>query len=436
MSDNKLELATNAALGEIRRVQAARMTNLHIGLGADMKRSRAWCEYGFPENITNEMLYNVYARGSLAFSAVDKTVKRCWHSYPKIEVADNPSLSELYNKVVNRSVYSAFAEADRRRLAGRFSGLIIRYGEPTKDGKPYSFSDPAGKVATRTLNKLLPAWGTKLTPTAYHSDPERMGQPSMWQYIQDGFGDTQGQALEIHSDRMFILGDYSNGAIGFLEPGYNDLVNLEKITGGTGESFLKNASRQIAYEFDKEIDFAEIARAHGVEVSALKEAIEQHTRSMNMANDAAVVIQGGKANMLVAPIADPEPSHRVTSMNVAASVTMPAKILIGSQSGERASTEDYKEWNETCQSRRTGELTDELTEFVDRLIAHGVLPSARYEFVWDDLTESTTGEKLIHAKTAGEINQLASFSGEPLPFSNKRIAELGGEDVSADDRYL
>lgn len=56
------------------------------------------------------------------------------------------------------------------------------------------------------------------------------GQPSMWQYTETlPNGGTRN--INIHPDRIFILGDYSVDAIGFLEPAYNAFVSLEKVEG-------------------------------------------------------------------------------------------------------------------------------------------------------------------------------------------------------------
>jgi hypothetical protein len=66
----------------------------------------------------------------------------------------------------------------------------------------------------------------------------------MWQYAER-LPNGSSRRVNIHPDRVFILGDYSDDAIGFLEPAYNAFVSLEKVEGGSGESFLKNAARQL-----------------------------------------------------------------------------------------------------------------------------------------------------------------------------------------------
>ena len=48
-----------------------------------------------------------------------------------------------------------------------------------------------------------------------------------------------------HPDQVVIT---QNDAIGFLEPAYNAFVSLEKVEGGSGESFLKTPQNQQAHQ--------------------------------------------------------------------------------------------------------------------------------------------------------------------------------------------
>jgi hypothetical protein len=58
-------------------------------------------------------------------------------------------------------------------------------------------------------------------------------------------------------------------------------VSLEKVEGGSGESFLKNAARQLALSFDKEIDFGSLASMYGVSVDELQDKFNDAAREMN-----------------------------------------------------------------------------------------------------------------------------------------------------------
>jgi hypothetical protein len=69
---DKLTLAVNHALNDARMARA-RMGLMAPTMGLDNKRHSAWCEYGFPEQVTYENLYALYR------AAVSLTVQlRSW----------------------------------------------------------------------------------------------------------------------------------------------------------------------------------------------------------------------------------------------------------------------------------------------------------------------------------------------------------------------
>ena len=61
---DQLTLAVNHALNDARMARA-RMGLMAPTMGLDNKRHSAWCEYGFPEQVTYENLYALYRRGGL-----------------------------------------------------------------------------------------------------------------------------------------------------------------------------------------------------------------------------------------------------------------------------------------------------------------------------------------------------------------------------------
>ena len=85
--NKNLQLAVNHALNDA-RIERARMAMLGPSMGLDNKRSSAWCEYGFPEQITYDNLYSLYRRGGIAHGAVEKLVGKCWQTNPEIIEGD------------------------------------------------------------------------------------------------------------------------------------------------------------------------------------------------------------------------------------------------------------------------------------------------------------------------------------------------------------
>lgn len=427
---DKMTLAVAHALNDA-RIARARMGLLNPSMGLDAKRDAAWCEYGFKEDLTFQDFYKLYRRGGIAHGAVEKLIGSCWKTDPWVIEGDKQDESRLetawerrLKPITTAKFWRQFAEADRRRLVGRFSALILRVRDSQAWDQPVR-----GKPA---LVGVIPAWASSLQPVDFDTEPnsDRYGLPKYWQYTQrnqDG-GTSQ---VKIHYDRIFILGDWTADAIGFLEPAFNAFVSLEKVEGGSGESFLKNASRQVSVNFDRDVDFSNLAALYGVSVTELQEKFNEAAREINQGNDQMLITQAATVAPLVSAVADPKPTYDVNLQTAAAAVDIPTKILVGMQTGERASSEDQKYFNARCQSRRNGDLSFDAHDLIEHLMRIRVVDHvAEFAIMWDDLTDATKADKLANAKLMSDINTAAMATGEPV-FRTDEIRAAAGYD--ADD---
>ena len=419
---DKLTLAVNHAISDL-RLARARMGMLNPGMGLDAKRSSAWCEYGFKEDLDFHDLYKLYRRGGIANGAVNKLVSNCWKTNPQViegEVSDKSKELSAWekdnNQVLTHRFWRSFAKADTRRLVGRWAGILLHI----KDSKRWN--EPV--VKGRALQKITPVWRSALKVASQDTS----GNITMWQYTEVQPNGNTAQR-EIHPDRILIIGDMSDDEIGFLEPGYNAAVSLEKVEGGSGESFLKNAARQLNVNFEKEINFSNLASMYGVSVTELQDKFNEAAAEVNRGNDVLLTTQGASVTPLVTAVADPSPTYDVNLKTFAASVDIPSRILVGNQSGERASTEDQIYFNARCQSRR-GDLSFDIEDMVNKLIDLQILkPVAKFSIVWDDLNEQSSSDKLDSASKMSDINQKLLAAGGPVFTTNEIRVAAGYEPL-------
>lgn len=433
---DNLDLAVNHAIGDYKtallRMQAANPMG-----GLDAKRSGAWAEYGFKPSLEYKDFRQLYKRGGLARGAVDKIVGRCWKTDPWIiegdsqdnaenETAWEKSLKDVLN---NGRLWRAFKDADRRRLVGRYSGLILHI----RDSKDWS--QPV--TGSHKLDKVTVAWAGSLEPTDLDIDPESetFGQPMAWQYTsRSAEAGVPSTTTKIHKDRIFILGDWQGEDDYFLEPSYNAFVSLEKVEGGSGEAFLKNAARQLSINFDKEVDLKRVATMYGVSVEDLQKRFNKAAEEINKGSDTLLITQGATTNPLVAAVPDPRPTYEINLQTAAAGVDIPVKILVGMQTGERASSEDEKYFNSRCQSRRVG-LGFEITDFFEKLMDLGIIKTVKeFTAMWDDLTELTFTDRLNNAKIMADI--VNSMHGYAEVYTVNEIREASGHDPRKDSDML
>ena len=393
----KLNLLVNA-LAQIRTMRAAMLS------GLDAKRPRAWCEYGYASDLSFENYFMAYDRDGLGNAAVDIIADKCWQDHPwLIEGAPDRESTELttnearIDRVFSQAkVWQAFKEADIYAMVGGWSAIIIRVADSNE------LDQPTVRPSIEALTELVPVWANQLT-AVYDSNQVLQH----YVYAEPQTDISPARNVNVHPDRVVIVGDPSRSRP-LLKAGFNALTTLEKVLGGAGESFLKNASRQLNVNYDSEVDLEDIARANGGSVAELHENLSGHVRDINSGVDLLMMTQGATVNPMTVAVSDPMPSYNVALQVFAASVKIPVKVLVGNITGERASTEDIKQLNDRCQSRRVSEVTAHIEKFVTKLKQIGMLAAGQYSIMWNDLRESTDGERADHVdKLASIIEKIA-----------------------------
>lgn len=410
--------------------------SLALAGSSDAKRPNSWCEYGFPEHIDNHMLYNMYDRTGIAYGIVNSLHDKCWETNPEIieggEEDEDDKLTAWENSVAeafeNADLFDQFSTADLYRLVMGWSGLLLQYQDGGK------WTDPVKSTAKNIIG-AIPAWATQLTPgkTVTDTNAENYGEVLEWVFKESSATNQQNQTanvaprqITVHKDRILIIGDWRNGR-SLIRAAYNNFISIEKIEGGSGESFLKNAARQIGMNFDPAIKLDSIAKAYGVTVDKFQEILDKAARSFNSGIDNILMTQGADVKAITAQVPDPEPHYNINVQSIAASTRIPAKVIVGMQTGERASTEDLKQFNRRAQGRRIKEINKDLRALVKKLAAASVIPAQeKFTILWDDLSAATLSEKLLEAKTMAEINKQEEMTGEV--FAKTEIRAAAGFD--------
>lgn len=424
---------TNLRLHSLSQMMLSRL-NLFSGL--DSKRAQAWDEYGYIKEPKDKHFIRAYKRHPLASGGVDITVDTSWQSQPKlvegsiadshdIDTAEEESWLALFQKV---QLWRKFQEADRRRLITGYSGLLLFFA----DGKEWS--EP--KSGLSALVRVEPIWSSTIKVKKRYSDKkdwENYGKPEIYEYKEQAVEDSRTNLIEVHADRVFIIGDIEREEKRFLEAGLNCLTDTEKIMGGSGESTLKNAARQIALEFDKETSLADIAAQNGIDTSQLAELMNEQAKDLAMGIDAMMAIQGGSAKVLSTTPIDPKNSFEVAASSFAASIKMPVKILLGMQTGERASQEDWKQWAKAVEGRREHTLSFEILSLAEKLASFGLISNAKgFTVVWQPILEQGTEERLANAKLMADTNHIGAMTGQVF-FTDEEIRSVAGYQGSVVD---
>lgn len=389
-------------------------------------------DFGWPENLSFEQFFYIYNRNGIASSAIDRTITKTWETHPKLTENDKPEDTpreiEIQERFKRLRFWQMLMEADRRSLVGGYAGVIFRFADNKR------FMEPVDRVmGLDGLVEVIPAWAGQLRVSNWNTDelsPD-YGKPLMFSFNEasvdqnpNNTNTKNNRSFEIHPSRVFVWSkDGTVHCPSSLQSGYNDLIDLEKVKGAGGEGFWKNAKSAPVLEIDKEAKIDDMARSMNVSVDELVDKMNDQVDDYQKGFDKLLMLQGMQAKTLSVTLPSPEHFWNVPLQSFASSFQIPMKILVGNQTGERASTEDAKDWAQSCNSRRINSVIPNIEAIAEMLASYGVLPDNTWKVEWPDLTESTTEEKLNKAEKMSSIN--AKSAGEPV-FLPEEIREVVG----------
>lgn len=399
----------------------------------DTKRPDSWSVYGYPQEVTFPQMLTAYSRGGAGHGAIHRLLDGCWQSIPRIKspASDKETPWEIKTNKLLTSIraWAKLRDFDRRNMVGRYAALIYRVGDSKK------LSEPMEK-ATR-LADIVPVYEDQIRVTAWNTDDtsELYGQPSMYQYrtrpVQGS--DTQGRPetwIDVHPSRVQIMAEGSVGdmfdGVPMLKAGFNALVDIEKVSGGSAESYLKNSARTLTIQYDKDAS-PSVINADG-STGSVKTAHEDQVKALNRNQDAVMVTQGATAGVLQTHTSDPTGAFNLAGYLFSASVGVSFSGIFGQRLGQLASEQDKRADMERFKSRQTNELTPMIEEFVRRMQAVGVIEAGEFEIEWEDLSAPSDKEKLADAKEMAAINKLVYDTGQSgeMPFKPDEIRKAGG----------
>lgn len=434
---NAISRITNAASRRLDHMFQGFFTNTKHNYGKD---------FGYPDALTFELLYRMYRRNGIATAAVDKTALKTWQDTPylleqerdgsqKGKSKETELEKEIRLKFASMRLWAKLAEADRKSMVGGYSGVILRL----KDGK--GFDQPVDRVGggLEGLYRIDPVWAGQLKVSDWNTDTtsETYGEPTMYEFNEAAVetDNPNKRSLRIHPDRVLIWSD--DGTVNgrsLLEPGYNDLIDLEKIKGAGGEGFWKNAKSAPVLEMPADVRIAEMAKAMGVTVQDIADKMNEQVADFQKGFDQMLMLQGMQAKTLGVTLPSPEHFWSAPLQSFAASVGIPLKVLVGNQTGERASTEDADEWSQTNMARRVNITHPNVMEFVARLVTWGILPEKDWFLDQADLTESSMSEKVDRANKMADTNQ--KMGNQTYVFTDDEIrAAVGYEPLTDAEKY-
>lgn len=277
--------------------------------------------------------------------------------------------------------------------------------------------------------------------TRYETDRRnpRYGQPVNYNLTFNDLDDqTQGgigaaTATEnVHWTRIIHIADNLGSSEIFgvprMQPVFNNLLNLRKLYGGSAEMYWRGAFPGLSIE-----THPQLGSDVNVDLTRHRDQMENYQNGLQR----YLTLMGMTAKSLAPQVVDPTPQIDIQIIAIAIRLGMPMRILMGSERGSLASSQDDDSWNDKLRHRQLHYVTPKIVvAFVDRLISIGVLPEPEgYSVEWPDLDAVTADERAATAmKNTEAMSKYVAGSVESLMAPADylvRIIGLEQDDVEA-----
>ena len=364
-----------------------------------------------------------YERGGIAGRIVDALPTATWRGDGELVEDENPNVitpfEDAWFALTDRlHVWATLRRADILSGLGHYSVVLL--GAPGDLGIPLTAGTPEQLVYLTPIGEQqagIEARDLVIDP----ADP-RFGQPTLYRIL--GLGgdalaavaqvttpDASRRAVDarpVHYTRILHLADETldNGLYGSpkLRRVWNKLDDLDKVTGGGAEAFWLRAHRGLNLNLDKDVILGP------EEKEDIKREVEEFEHSMrrNMRTRGVTLTELGS------DVADFSNPADAILTQIAGATGIPKRILVGSEAGELASTQDRSNWRDQVTDRRHNYAGPFVVRvFVDRLIQYGFLPRpTTYDIRWPGIQFLDEIERAAVAVQWATINTQYANTGQ------------------------
>lgn len=345
-----------------------------------------------------------YRRNGLAATVVEAAPKATWRGGVALVEDEDPdvltSFEEAWTALEARlNIWAVLARLDVLAGLGRYAVLLVGLPGDLSAERPAS-------VSLDEVAYLTPIGEEDATIQKVEEDSASPNFGLPLAYSVRRLGGKRASKM-VHASRVIHVADglLDDRVYGQprLERVWNWLDDLEKVTGGGAEAFWKRADRGIHVKFDpeKEVDPAEVEK--------IKASVEEYIHGFRR----TIGTVGAELDMLGSDVANFNNQVDALLTLIAGSTGVPKRILVGSERGELASTQDRTNWDERVSDRRVQFAEPEVVRpLVDMLVGMGALPEPEhYDVAWPEIESLDEAQK---AEVASKWAALNAAAGETV----------------------
>jgi hypothetical protein len=417
-------LAVNLAPGG--REALARALNL----GIDAPDRQISVECGYPATLDIHNFRVMYDRHGLAQRANDCLPNECWKRHPLLYETNKERKTAFEKgwKTLTRTIpmWTIMHRADRLSGLGRYGIIVLGFDDCNSiSQKPMSRPVDEARENKLVWAQVFPEDLAEVSQVDQSEFSPRCGHPTMYRVTvgetraPGGQIVTHGKSVDVHWTRVVHVADGIDSSPIYgrerLRAVFDYLLDLRKVLGGSAEMFWKGAFPGFSLEMLPEYV------GNPLDDELIKKEMDAYHNHLQR----YLAFEGFKVNPIAPQVADPTPQVTQLINAICATLEIPVRIFMGSESGHLASTQDTGNFNGRVMGRRQLYVEPSIIRpTIDRLIQYKAIPSPRnadkdYIIEWPDLnTVSEKDRADIALKAAQTLMQYVTSGAEKVyPFS-------------------
>jgi uncharacterized protein len=394
------------------------------GYGTSFAGARDYYDVlGYPKQLSIDAYWSKFERDPLGGRIVEFPPAETWRDTPTVKdgrdkdaTDDTPFAKAWADFAELRRVYHYCKRVDTLCGIGRFGVLLIGLA-----GDSNLEMDVTRVVSLDQILYLRPYGEPSVEVAEFENDPAnpRFGLPRIYNLAVgdpnttiSGGATLPSQTVRVHASRVIHVAEglLENEVYGMprLQRVFNLLDDILKLVGGSAEASWLLMRKGFVLNIDPEAELTAEA----------KENIEQEFDEYEHGLRRFMKTRGVTVSDLGSEVVDPTGPFDVILSLISAATGIPQRILLGSERGELASSQDASNWAGHIASRQLNFAEPAiLRPLIDRLVSWGALPkptAKNYTVIWDPLFELNEQERAqIGATWADAIQKLVGVYGTP-----------------------
>lgn len=447
MSKNKPKKAgTGAKSAKIPQVRAHGVIPRRGGITVDTHDAateRLWRNCLYPDGITFDMYYRMYARNNVAARVIETFPDYTWNIMPQVSDAGgvrsrfSKSCAALLTqnfKVQDGLVQSLFSLLKQLDVLGGIGGealLLFGFADGQKMSQPVK-PHPNMKIS---WFKLLHNGQFEVEEREEDETSDRYGDVKL--YKTTGFSTRSDMNFfshiatdkHIHYSRCVHFKESAGLPYGTsrIQKCYNQLLDIMKLSGASAELYYLGAFSGLSIETDPQAMLSDESYEN------MKEETARYFDGLAR----SLIFEGAKAKLLYPAIVSPRDHFDLQITMISIATGIPRRFLTGAEAAKLASQQDTLNWEGRVMNRRDSFAGPRvIMPTIERCIDAGVIVGPRggsFGVTWPRTQSITLDERSDAARgmTEAVLSYFSTGLVEIIPFNTFLVSVCGFDESEA-----